>query len=100
MTTMHLLTKPKLPDPLELPTFLSNQDFVADPAKACRAAQRGPVVIIENDRPTYVLMRVDDELEMSTADAKLADLLAMPEADPIEFDPPRADGLWRPADLS
>lgn len=60
-------------------TTISSQDFTQDIECAKRAADAGPVVI---------------------STTSLLDVLAMPESDAIDFDPPRmTGGLVRAADL-
>ena len=68
------------------------------------AARNGPVFITDRGRPAYVLLSVEDYHRLAQASfgsQTLADLLAMPEAEDIEFDPPRLQGpLSKPVDFS
>ena len=82
-------------------TTITSQDFNQDPEKAKRAAKKGSVFISENGSPAHVLLSFEDYQALLRQRAGIADLLAMPEAANIEFDPPRLKGkLFRTADLS
>ena len=82
-------------------TIMRGSEFKRDVSKAKRQARHGPVVITSRGRATHVLLAIDAYMGLTGRDASIADLLAMPEAADIEFDPPRPHtGLYRPADLS
>jgi prevent-host-death family protein len=82
-------------------TTFSSREFNQDTGRAKRAASKGPVFITDRGRPAHVLLSID-QYEKITGEPKiLADLLAMPEAAEIEFDPPRMGNiLHHPVDLS
>jgi hypothetical protein len=62
-------------------TTLSSREFNQDASRAKKAAKRGPVFITNQQE-------------------NILDLLAMPDAAEVEFEPPRLSGnLHRPADL-
>src|SRR5207302_1465916 len=66
-----------------------------------RAAKRGPVFITDRGRPSHVLLTAEEYQRITGGQKSIADLLAMPEAAEIEFEPPRLAGhLHEPADLS
>ena len=72
-----------------------------DKAKAKKAAKNGPVVITDRGRPSHVLLTVEQYQEITGARRNILDLLAMPGAADIDFDPPRlADNMVLPTDLS
>lgn len=73
-------------------TTLSSRDFNRDTGAAKRAAQRGPVFITDRGRPAHVLLSIEDYRRLTNAPASIIDLLAMPEAAEIEFEPPRLRG--------
>lgn len=63
--------------------------------EARHAADNGPVVIIEGDKPTYVLLSVD--LYRKILGPTLQEMVAMPNGDEIEFEPEKlSDRLFRP----
>ncbi|MDR3726942.1 MAG: type II toxin-antitoxin system Phd/YefM family antitoxin [Terracidiphilus sp.] len=82
-------------------TTLSSREFNQDTSKAKNAARKGPVFITDRGRPAHVLLSIEEYRKITGKRQNILDLLAMPEADQIEFDPPRlGDELVRSADLS
>ena len=82
-------------------TKLSSREFNQDTSRAKRAAKRGPVFITDRGRPSHVLLTVEEYEKIAGGQKSIAELLAMPEAARIEFEPPRLPGHWHePADLS
>ncbi len=82
-------------------TTLSSREFNQDASRAKKAASNGPVFITDRGRPAHVLLTIEEYRRITATQASIADLLAMPEAADIEFEPPRlGGGLCRPADLS
>jgi prevent-host-death family protein len=82
-------------------TKLSSREFNQDTSRAKRAAKRGPVFITDRGRPSHVLLTVQDYQRITGGQKSIAELLAMPEAARIEFEPPRLKGHWHePLDLS
>ena len=81
---------------------ISSREFNQDTSKAKKqATEHGVVFITDRGRPAHVLMSVERYQELVGAgDKNILELLAMPEAADIEFEPPRIEGLYRPADLS
>ena len=73
-------------------TTLSSREFNQDTGKAKRAAKRGPVFITDRGRPSHVLLTVENYQKITGGGKSIADLLAMPAAAGIEFDPPRLSG--------
>jgi prevent-host-death family protein len=81
-------------------TKLSSREFNQDTSRAKRAAKRGPVFITDRGRPSHVLLTVEDYQRITGGQKSIAELLAMPEAARIEFEPPRLKGQWHePLDL-
>ncbi len=83
-------------------TTLSSRDFNQDASGAKRAALRGPVFITDRGRPAHVLLSIAAYRELTRQTTSIADLLAMPGAESIDFKVPRsgqASRLHRPADL-
>jgi prevent-host-death family protein len=82
-------------------TKLSGREFNQDTSRAKRAAKRGPVFITDRGRPSHVLLTVEEYERITGGQKSVADLLAMPAAAEIEFEPPRLRGrLHGAADLS
>jgi prevent-host-death family protein len=79
----------------------SSREFNQDTSRAKRAAKRGPVFITDRGRPSHVLLTVEDYQKLTDKQKNIVDLLAMPEAAEVEFEPPRIKGdLHQTADLS
>jgi len=82
-------------------TKLSSREFNQGTSRAKRAAKRGPVFITDRGRPSHVLLTVEAYQRITGGQKSIAQLLAMPEAARIEFEPPRLKGHWHePLDLS
>jgi prevent-host-death family protein len=85
-------------------TTLSSRDFNQDTSGAKKAARKGPVFITDRGRPAHVLMTIEEYQRItgkSNPSQTLGDLLAMPGAESIDFDPPQMQGpLSRTADLT
>ena len=82
-------------------TKLSSREFNQDTSRAKRAAKKGPVFITDRGRPSHVLLTAEEYEKLTGSQKNVADLLEMPEAAAIEFEPPRLRGkLHKPADLS
>ncbi len=73
-------------------TTLSSREFNHDTGRAKRAALKGPVFITDRGRPALVLMSIDAYQALQPQQGSIADLLAMPEAEAVEFEPPRLAG--------
>jgi prevent-host-death family protein len=84
-------------------TTLSSREFNQDASGAKRAARKGPVIITDRGRPAHVLLTIEayEKLTRGTRKTKsIAELLAMPGVEQIEFEAPRLGRLTRPADLA
>jgi prevent-host-death family protein len=80
-------------------TTLSSREFNQDTSGAKRAAGNGPVIITDRGRPAHVLLTIEAYRNLTRTTAGIAELLAMPGAADINFEPPRAGRISRPADL-
>jgi hypothetical protein len=59
------------------------------------------VFITDRGRPSHVLLTAEEYQRITKGQKSIAELLAMPDAAEIEFDPPRLiDKLPEPTDLS
>lgn len=81
-------------------TTLSSREFNQDASRAKKAAAKGPVFITDRGRPAHVLLSFADYQRLVGGNRKIADALAMPGAEDIEFDPPRVTINSRSAGLS
>lgn len=82
-------------------TTFSSRAFNQDASRAKKAAVHGPVFITDRGRPAHVLLTITEYLRITGKQVSMIDLLAMPVAEEIEFEPPRLRGkLYQPADFS
>ncbi len=82
-------------------TKLSSREFNQDTGRAKRAAKKGPVFITDRGRPSHVLLTAEEYQRITGGQKSIADLLGMPAAAEIEFEPPRLSGdLYKEPDLS
>ena len=81
-------------------TTLTSREFNQDTAGAKKAAAGGPVFITDRGRPAHVLLSIERYQALAGPSASIVELLAMPQATHIEFEPPRAGELYRSAELS
>ena len=82
-------------------TTLSSREFNQDVSKAKRASRKGPVFITDRGRASHVLLTIEEYQKLTGNKRSIVDLLAMPDAEAVEFNPPKLDKeLFRPADLS
>lgn len=82
-------------------TTISSRDFNQDVSKAKRAALNGPVFITDRGRPAHVLLNIDDYQNIAGKKASIVELLAMPDSEKIDFEPPRLrKNLYWPEDFS
>ena len=79
-------------------TTVSSREFNQDTSGAKRAANQGPVFITDRGKPAHVLLTFEDYQRLATGSQSIIDQLGMSEG--IEFEPPKATGLSRPADMS
>jgi prevent-host-death family protein len=80
---------------------LSSREFNQDASRAKRAARNGPVFVTDRGRPSHVLLTIEEYQRITGKRKSLAEALAMPNADQVEFEPPRlGDEFPMPADFS
>ena len=61
----------------------------------------GPVFITDRGHPSHVLLTIEEYQKLTDKKESIVELLAMPDAADIEFEPPRlSKKLYQPADLS
>jgi prevent-host-death family protein len=82
-------------------TNLTSREFNQDASGAKKAAINGPVFITDRGRPAHVLLSIEEYQRLTGNLQSIVDLLAMPNADDIDFEPPKLSGkLFEAADLS
>ena len=80
-------------------TTMTSREFNRDVSRAKREARHGPVFITDRGRPAHVLLTVDDYHRITDREARIGELVAMPEAADIDFDPPRLGDVSKPAEF-
>jgi len=81
-----------------MPTTMSSREFNQDASRAKRAAKAGPVFITDRGEPQHVLLSIEDYQRL-VGRRRIVDVLAMPAAETIDFDPPKAAIVTLPADI-
>ena len=80
-------------------TTLTSREFNQDASRAKRAAKAGPVFITDRGQPQHVLLSIEEYRRLTGEGRRIADALAMPGSEDIDFDPPRAVIMTRAAEL-
>ena len=70
---------------------MSSREFNHDIGKAKKSAMDSPVIITDRGKPAYVLLSIEQYQRITGSEKSILDLLAMPSAVDIEFDPPKID---------
>lgn len=70
-------------------TTLSSRELNQDVTKAKKAAKDGPVFITDRGKTSHVLLSFEEYQRLTQQRRIIADSLAMPGVEYIEFDPPR-----------
>jgi len=81
-------------------TTLSSRQFNQDAGGAKKAAKKGPVFITDRGRPAHVLLTIEDYVKITGGGGSIVDMLALPDVEAIDFEPPRAGKLFRPTKFS
>lgn len=81
-------------------TTLSSRELNQDVTRAKKATKSGPVFITDRGRPAHVLLSIEEYQQLTKQRRRIADALAMPGIENIEFDPQRVMIEARPADFS
>jgi prevent-host-death family protein len=81
-------------------TTVSSREFNQDTSGAKKAAAKGPVFITDRGRPAHVLLTIREYERMKKKQPTLAELLAMPDAEDIDFKIPSRHERVRDVDLS
>ena len=81
-------------------TTISSREFNQDVSKVKRASSNGPVFITDRGRPAHVLLTMKDYQRLTKTKESIVELLAMPDAANIDFEPPKLNKtLYRKEDF-
>lgn len=81
-------------------TTLSSRELNQDVTRAKKATKKGPVFITDRGKPAHVLLSIEQYQQLTKQRRNIADSLAMPGIQNIEFEPLRVTIETRPADFS
>lgn len=81
-------------------TTLSSRELNQDVTRAKKATKRGPVFITDRGKTAHVLLSIEEYQQLTKQRRSIADSLAMPGIENIEFEPQRVTIETRPADFS
>lgn len=81
-------------------TTLSSRELNQDVTRAKRASEHGPVFITDRGKPAHVLLTFEEYQRLTRQRRNIADALAMPGIEDIEFEPPHVTIEIGPADLA
>ena len=74
-------------------TTMTSREFNQDAGSAKRAALNGPVFITDRGKPAHVLLTIEDYQKLHIPRRSLAETLACPEAENIDFEPQKLPGM-------
>ena len=69
--------------------YLTSREFNQDVSGAKKITNNGSVVITDRGRPGHELLNVEDYQRLTANDQNILEMLAMTNADDIDFDPPK-----------
>lgn len=81
-------------------TTISSRELNQDFSRAKKATKSGPVFITDRGKPAHVLLSFAGYQRLTRQRRNIADALALPGIEDLEFEPQRANIDVRPADLS
>jgi len=81
-------------------TTVSSRALNQDITRAKKATLNGPVFITDRGKPAHVLLTFAEYQRLTKQRRNIAEALAMPGIENIEFEPSRASIEIRPADFS
>ncbi len=77
-------------------TTMTSREFNQHTSDAKKAAKKGPVFITDRGRPAHVLLSIEEYQRLTGKKMSIAEALAMPGAEDVEIEFPRARDLARP----
>lgn len=81
-------------------TTLSSRELNQDVTRAKKATKSGPVFITDRGKPAHVLLSIEEYQRLTKQRRSIADTLAMPGIENIEFDVPQVMIETCPADFT
>jgi prevent-host-death family protein len=81
-------------------TTLTSRELNQRVSEAKKAAKKGPVFITDRGRPSHVLLSIEEYRKLTGQEMTLLGALSQKTGPDFEFEPPRCDGLYRPAELT
>jgi prevent-host-death family protein len=81
-------------------TTVSSREFNQHASEAKKASEKGPVFITHRGRASHVLLTIEEYERISGPQKTIAELLAMPGGEDIEFEFPSRREQVREVDLS
>lgn len=81
-------------------TTVSSKEFALDLAQVKRATTAGPVLILEDEKPAYAVLRIEDYYKLTGKKSRslLEVMDSIPGGD-FEFEPPRLEIAFTPAEF-
>lgn len=70
-------------------TTLSSRELNQDIGRAKKAARNGPVFITDRGKPAHVLLSFEEYRRLTRQPGSIADALALPGVEDVDFEPPR-----------
>lgn len=81
-------------------TTVTSREFNQDVSRIKRATLKGPVFITDRGHPAHVLLTIEDYEKLTEIKENIIDLLAMPNAADIDFEPAKLNKkIYRPEDF-
>lgn len=81
-------------------SVMTSREFNQKTSEAKKLARKGPVFITDRGEIGYVLMSYEDFRRRSADEPSIIDLLTMPDAMDIDFEPPKLDHIGiKPAEF-
>jgi prevent-host-death family protein len=80
-------------------TTMTSREFNQDTGRAKTAASNGPVFITDRGRPAHVLLTIEEYRRLTGGGMSAAEALAQADETDFDFNPPRVEGVARPAGL-
>lgn len=68
-------------------TTLSSREFNQDTGRAKKATRAGPVFITDRGRAAHVLLSIEEYQRITGSHRNIAELLAMPGIEDVDFEP-------------
>jgi prevent-host-death family protein len=81
-------------------TTISSRELNQDVTRAKKAAKSGPVFITDRGKPAHVLLSIEEYHRLTKQHRNIADSLALPGVEDIEFEPQHVTIETRPVDFS